>query len=97
MNAPTTTAEVQPAALTPQQQAAQAVVERNDYKAMLTDCLPTLRSELLAAEFMVAELSRSRDVQNRKRKFLKAAGRITGGMPPMTEAALSVIAHGTKA
>lgn len=91
LNAPTT----QPAApvLTPEQQKAQDVIDANDYQAMLRNCLPTLRSELCAAEFMLAELTKSRDVQVRKRKFLKAAGKITGGIPPMTETALQVVAH----
>lgn len=81
------------AALTPEQQKAQSVIDARDYQAMLASCLPTLRSELYAAEFMHAEVTRSRDVQNRKRKFLKAAAKITGGMPPMTETALRVVAN----
>lgn len=77
--------------LTPEQQKAQETIERNDYLTMLRSCLPTLRAEVCAAEFMLAELTRSRDVQVRKRKFLKAAGKIVGGLPPMTDAALTVV------
>lgn len=79
-------------ALTPEQQRAQKVIDDNNVKAMLASCLPTLRAELYAAEFMHAEITRSRDVQQRKRKFMKAAGKITGGLPPMTETALRVVA-----
>jgi hypothetical protein len=82
---------VQPT-LTPGQLAAQAVIDKGDYATMLKSCLPTLRADLYAAEFMLAEMARSRDVQQRKKKFLKAAGKITGGIPPMTETALRVIA-----
>lgn len=87
MNAPTTAQE-----LTPAQQAAQETIEKQDYQKMLSSCIPTLRSELYAAEYMSAELNRNRDVQNRKRKFMKAAARIDGGIPPMTETALQIIA-----
>lgn len=87
--APTTQQEQAP--LSPEQQAAQAVIDRGDYVKMLRECLPTLRAEVYAAEFMMAELTGSRDVQTRKRKFLKAAGRIVGGLPPMTDSALTVI------
>jgi hypothetical protein len=98
MHAPTTNPTKAPApVLTPEQQQAQATIDANDYKAMLASCLPTLRAELYAAEFMQAELTRSRDVQLRKRKFLKAAGRITGGLPPFTDAALTVIRMSPKA
>ena len=83
--------------LTPAQQHAQDVIDRNDYTKMLRDCLPTLRSEVLAAEFMLAELTGSRDVQVKKRKFMKAAGRIVGGLPPMTESALNVVRYSQKA
>lgn len=81
------------AALTPAQQRAQAVVDSGDTKTMLRNIMPTLRSELLAAEFMLAELTKRRDVQTAKRKFLKAAGKIVGGLPPMTDAALRVIGN----
>lgn len=98
MHVPTTNPTPAPApVLTPEQQRAQATIDANDYKAMLASCLPTLRSELYAAEFMFAEITRSRDVQQRKRKFMKAAGKITGGLPPMTETALRVVANSPKA
>ena len=98
MHAPTTNPTPAAApALTPEQQKAQAAIDANDYKAMLASCLPTLRAELYAAEFMHAEITRSRDVQQRKKKFMKAAGRITGGLPPMTETALRVVANSPKA
>lgn len=94
MLAPTTAPEAQPEAqpLTEAQQKAQDVVDQQNYEAMLRDTLPTLRSELLAAEYMLAEITRARDVQLRKRRFLKAAGKIVAGIPPMTETALKVIA-----
>jgi hypothetical protein len=85
-----------PAFLTPEQQQAQQVIDDNNVKAMLTSCLPTLRSELYAAEFMHAEVTHARDVQTRKKKFLKAAGKVTGGIPPMTETALRVIANSAR-
>jgi hypothetical protein len=98
LTAPTTQPDGAPApALTAEQQKAQDTIERHDYLAMLRSCLPTLRAEVLAAEFMEAELTRSRDVQVKKRRFLKAAGKITGGLPPMTDAALSVIRMSPKA
>lgn len=83
--------------LTPEQQHAQDVIDRDDYLAMLESCLPTLRAEVCAVEYMRAEITRSRDVQVKKRRFLKAAGRITGGLPPMTDAALSVVRMSPKA
>lgn len=94
MNTAAPTTQPDPAAapvLTAEQQKAQDTIERNDYLAMLRSCLPTLRAEVLAVEFMQAELTKSRDVQLRKRKFLKAAGKITGGLPPFTDAALTVV------
>jgi hypothetical protein len=98
LNAPTTQPEGAPApALTPEQLKAQKVIDDGNVKAMLTSCLPTLRAELYAAEFMHAEITRARDVQTRKRKFMKAAGKITGGLPPMTETALRVVANSPKA
>jgi hypothetical protein len=78
--------------LTPAQQEAQATIDRGDYVAMLTKCLPTLHSEYFAARFMLAELKREGDVQVKKEQFMKVAGKILGGLPPMTEAALSIIA-----
>lgn len=97
MHAPTTNPTLAPPpVLTPEQQQAQATIDANDYKAMLASCLPTLRAELYAAEFMHAEITRSRDVQTRKKKFMKAAAKITGGLPPMTETALRVVANSPK-
>jgi len=95
LNAPTTQPEQ--VALTPEQQKAQDVIDRGDYQSMLRNCLPTLRAEVLAAEFMLSELTKSRDVQLRKKKFMKAAGKITGGLPPMTETALRVVANSARA
>jgi hypothetical protein len=98
MHAPTTNPTPAPApVLTPEQQQAQATIEAHDYKAMLASCMPTLRAELYAAEFMHAEITRARDVQTRKKKFMKAAAKITGGLPPMTETALRVVANSPKA
>lgn len=104
MYAPTTNpiaaASPAPAAaptFTAEQLAAQKVIDDGNVKAMLASCLPTLRAELYAAEFMHAEITRSRDVQTRKKKFMKAAGKITGGLPPMTETALRVVANSPKA
>lgn len=98
MHAPTTNPmPAQAPVLTLEQQQAQKVIDDGNVKAMLASCLPTLRAELYAAEFMHAEITRSRDVQQRKRKFMKAAGKITGGLPPMTETALRVVANSPKA
>ncbi|SDC69647.1 hypothetical protein SAMN05428966_102135 [Massilia sp. PDC64] len=98
MHAPTTNPTPATApVLTPEQQHAQKVIDDGNVKAMLASCLPTLRAELYAAEFMHAEITRSRDVQTRKKKFMKAAGKITGGLPPMTETALRVVANSPKA
>lgn len=90
MHAPTTATEV--STLTPAQQEAQATIERQDYIKMLREGLPTLKSEYRAAEFMLAELTRAGDVQVKKKQFMKSAGAVTGGMPPMTEVALRLIA-----
>lgn len=98
MDAPTTAANSPaeaPAAapqLTPAQQAAQDDIERGNYVKMLQTCMPTLNAEVLAARFMLSELTGRRDVQVRKRVFMKAAGKIVGGLPPFADAALRVIA-----
>lgn len=68
------------------------VIAANDYRTMLESCIPTLRAELFAAEYMLAEMSGHADVQDRKGMFLEAAKHITGGLPPMTETALQAIA-----
>lgn len=93
LNAPTAQPDAAPVpALTPDQLAAQAVVDAGDIKTMLHGCLPLLRAEVLAAEFMLAEATKSRDVQVRKRRFLKAAGKIDGLLPQFTDCALRIIA-----
>lgn len=68
------------------------IVEKAEYVAMLRSCLPTLNAEHKAAMFMLAELTNQTDVQVKKAMFMKAAGRIIGMLPPMTDAALRVIA-----
>lgn len=78
--------------LTQAQQEAQAVIDKGDYVAMLSRTLPTLKAEYLAAAYLLAELARQGDVQVKKAQFMKAAGRIQGGMPPMTEVAVKLIA-----
>lgn len=91
--APAAQAPAAPApTLTPAQAAAQAVIDKRDYLAMLTACRPTLKSEYLAGEFLMAELTKAGDVQVKKRQFLKAAKRIVGGLPPFTEVALQLVA-----
>jgi hypothetical protein len=90
--APATTAP----ALTPQQAAAQAIIDKQDYLAMLQTCLPTLKSEHYAAVYLRAEMTRAGDVQVQKRRFLKAAKLIIGGLPPFTEVALQLIAQGAR-
>lgn len=78
--------------LTPQQAAAQAIIEKQDYLAMLHTCLPTLKAEHYAGRYLMAEMTHAGDVQVLKRQFLKAAKRIVGGLPPFTEVALQMIA-----
>jgi hypothetical protein len=98
LGAPSATATMQlpstPAApvLTPQQAAAQAIIDKQDYLAMLRTCLPTLTSEHLAGQFLMAEMTKAGDVQVKKRQFMKAARNIVGGLPPFTEVALQLIA-----
>lgn len=84
------------AALTPAQLAAQDKIEKGQYVEMLRDCLPTLRAEVRAAEFLLAEMTGDRRVNQLKKTFLKGAGKITGGIPPMTEVALQLIASQRK-
>jgi hypothetical protein len=78
--------------LTPAQAEAQAIIDKQDYLAMLRTCLPTLKSEHYAARYLTAELTHAGDVQVVKKQFLKASKRITGGLPPFTEVALKLIA-----
>lgn len=92
MNAPLPTSQPEQAALTPEQEAAQLVVDRKDYGTMLRSNLQVLRAELLAAEFMLSELEQSRDVHARKKRFMRAAGKLTGALPNFTECALRLIA-----
>ncbi len=89
MNAPET---APPAAVQETDPAVLHVIEKADYVAMLRSCLPTLNAEHKAAMFMLAELTRQGDVQIKKAQFMKAAGKVVGGLPPMTDAALRVIA-----
>ena len=90
------TAAAAPAApaptLTPAQAEAQAVIDKQDYVAMLTTCLPTLKAEHYAGRYLMAELTRAGDVQVLKKQFIKAAKRVVGGLPPFTEVALQMIA-----
>jgi hypothetical protein len=79
-------------ALTPGQAAAQAIIDKQDYLTMLRTCLPTLKAEHLAGQFLMAEMTKAGDVQVKKRQFIKAAKRIVGGLPPFTEVALQLIA-----
>lgn len=96
--APAAPAPAAPAsALTPQQAAAQAIIDKQDYLTMLRTCLPTLKAEHYAASFLMAEMTHAGDVQVQKRRFLKAAKRIVGGLPPFTEVALQLIASQGKA
>lgn len=69
----------------------QATIERNDYLKMLNECIPTLKAELHAAMFMRAFLMQAGDTHVHRAHFMKSAGRITGGLPPMTETALQII------
>lgn len=78
--------------LTAAQKQAQAIIDKQDHVAMLVSCLPTLKSEYLAGQFLMAEVTRAGDVQVKKRHFMKAAKRIVGGLPPFTEVALQLIA-----
>ena len=78
--------------LTPSQAAAQAIIDKQDYVAMLTNCLPTLKSEHYAGRFLMAEMTKAGDVQVLKRQFIKAAKKVVGGLPPFTEVALQLIA-----
>lgn len=92
MNAPLVTAAPEDTpALTPEQEKAQLVVERNDYATMLASNIRVLRCELMAAEFMKAELEQSRDVQIKKVRFMRAASKLTGALPNFTECALRLI------
>lgn len=86
-----TTAAPTAPVLTPAQQAAQDVIERQDYITMLADCLPTLKAEHYAARYLMGEMTSAGDVQVLKKQFLKAAKRVTGGLPPFTEVALQLI------
>ena len=79
--------------LTPAQAEAQAIIDKQDYLTMLRSCLPTLKAEHLAGQFLMAEMTKAGDVQVHKRRFLKAAKRIVGGLPPFTEVALQLIAR----
>lgn len=89
MEAPT----VAPAAeqIRPIDPAVQATIEKNDYLKMLNECIPTLKAEHAAAVFMRAFLRQDGDTHILKAQFMKAAGRISGGIPPMTETALQII------
>ena len=81
-------------ATTPEQ--AQDTIEKGDYVAMLRKCLPTLKAEHAAGAYMLAELTKQGDVQAMKKQFMNAARKITGGIPPMTEVALQLIASQRK-
>lgn len=94
LRAPTTDAE--PVPLTPAQQAAQDVIDKQDYISMLRTNLPTLKSEYLAGAFLLAEMTKAGDVQRKKSQFIKSAKRIVGVLPPMTEIALKILAGQVK-
>jgi hypothetical protein len=87
-----TTAAPAAPVLTPAQAEAQAIIDKQDYVAMLTSCLPTLKAEHYAGRYLMAEMTKAGDVQVIKKQFIKAAKRITGGLPPFTESALQFIA-----
>lgn len=62
-----------------------------DNLAMLRDCIPTLKAELYAAQFVLAKETSAPDLKFRRARFLQAAEKIKGGMPPMTETALGML------
>lgn len=82
---------------TPEQIKAQHKIHKGQYVDMLRENLPTLRSELRAAEYLLAEMTNDRRVNQLKKTFLKGASKVTGGIPPMTEVALRLIASKPKA
>jgi hypothetical protein len=96
LTAPVTPADIAALALTPAQKEAQDIIDKQDYIAMLTSCLPTLKAEHYAGRFLMAEMTKAGDVQVIKKQFLKAAKRVTGGLPPFTEVALQLIANQAK-
>mgnify|MGYP001567339494 FL=1 len=75
-----------------EQTAAQHNIEQQNYVEMLRSNLPTLAAEHMAGRYLLAELTRAGDVKVKKAQFMKAAGKIQGGVPPLTEVALRIIA-----
>ena len=86
LHSPTTAPE--PAKLTPAQQAAQDVIQAQDYATMLRDTVPTLKADHAGAVYLLAVLDQAGDAHVKRRQFLKAAGKVTGGHPPFMELAL---------
>jgi len=80
------------AAPQPRDPSVQDVMDRADYVSMLRSNLPTLHSEYLAGRFLLAELTQAGDVNVLKKQFMKVAGKVQGGVPPLTEVALRIIA-----
>lgn len=89
MDAPTVAAPAEK--IRPIDPEVQATIEKNDYLKMLNECIPTLKAEHAAAVYMRAFLRNDGDTAVHQRHFMRAAGRITGGMPPMTETALELV------
>lgn len=64
----------------------------NDQIEQLNNCIPTLRSEYVAACYMLAEAVNAEDAGKWREWLLAASQEIVGGLPPMTDAALRIIA-----
>ncbi len=71
--------------------AVQDVIDKADYVQMLRSNLPTLHAEYMAGRYLLAEMTGAGDVQVQKRQFMKVAGKVQGGVPPLTEVALRII------
>lgn len=61
------------------------------YVAMLESCLPTMKADHSAAVYLLAELRKEGDVRIKRARFMKDAGKITGGLPPFVEIALNLV------
>lgn len=66
-------------------------LNHDQYVAMLESCLPTLKADHSAAAFLLASLRQEGDVQVKRARFMKDAGRIKGGLPPFVEIALNLV------
>lgn len=67
-------------------------LDKANYVAMLKSNIPTLHAEYLAGRYLLAEMTNAGDVKVLKQQFMKVAGRVQGGVPPLTEVALRIIA-----